>query len=424
MNKRTYRTKNVNKINQNLLKERLAGGAIAVAVDVAKVDQYALLTNKKGTVSELFKWQHPEQTPEVLAMLISLACPVVVIVGSTSTYGDALCFQCRKLGFDIHQASGKRVHDAREVYDGVPSMHDAKSATIIEKHYREGLTTPWVERTDEARRMDVLRREYHMHDPHYQCNQGRLEAYLARHWPEVAFLLKLKSVTLETLLIEYGSPADIAADATNAAKLMRKTGKSALSQEKIVQVITAARTTLGVRCTEPERQYFQALLTEMRHSRLAKRKAQQALEASVKEDPQLKDMGQLIGLVTTAILISCNLDPRKYSCGRRFQKALGLNLKEKSSGRLKGQLKITKRGSSIARKYFYLAALRLIQNDPLVKQWYDEKKDPKAKMKTVIALMRKLAKAVWHVGRGEAFDASKLFSLPKQTVQQQTTQRV
>jgi transposase len=101
-----------------------------------------------------------------------------------------------------------------------------------------------------------------------------------------------------------------------------------------------------------------------------------------------------------------------------------LNLKEKSSGRLKGQLKITKRGSSIARKYFYLAALRLIQNDPLVKQWYDEKKDPKAKMKTVIALMRKLAKAVWHVGRGEAFDASKLFSLPKQTVQQQTTQRV
>jgi hypothetical protein len=44
-------------------------------------------------------------------------------------------------------------------------------------------------------------------------------------------------------------------------------------------------------------------------------------------------------------------------------------------------------------------------------------------MKTVIALMRKLAKAVWHVGRGEAFDATKLFSLPKQTVQQ-TTQRV
>jgi transposase len=134
-------------------------------------------------------------------------------------------------------------------------------------------------------------------------------------------------------------------------------------------------------------------------------------------------MGQLIGLVTTAVLISCNLDPRKYSCGSSFQKGLGLNLKEKSSGRYKGQLKLTKRGNSTARKYFYLAALRLIQSDPLVKQWYDEKKDPKVKMKTVIALMRKLAKAVWHVARGEAFDATKLFSLPKQTVQQ-TTQRV
>ena len=87
-------------------------------------------------------------------------------------------------------------------------------------------------------------------------------------------------------------------------------------------------------------------------------------------------------------------------------------LKEKSSGRCIGQLKLTKRGSSKARMYLYFAALRLIQKDPIVKQWYQRKVNPKAKNKTVIAVMRKLSKALWHVAQGQAFDASKLFSVP------------
>jgi transposase len=90
---------------------------------------------------------------------------------------------------------------------------------------------------------------------------------------------------------------------------------------------------------------------------------------------------------------------------------LGLNLKEKSSGRDVGRLKITKRGCSLVRRYLYFAALRLINNDPVVKAWYQKKVDARAKNKTVIALMRKLAKALWHVARGERFDATKLLSV-------------
>ncbi|MCA1853146.1 MAG: hypothetical protein LC647_12335 [Beggiatoa sp.] len=32
----------------------------------------------------------------------------------------------------------ERVHDACEVYDGVPSLHDAKAAQVIERLYFEG----------------------------------------------------------------------------------------------------------------------------------------------------------------------------------------------------------------------------------------------------------------------------------------------
>jgi len=47
----------------------------------------------------------------------------------------------------------------------------------------------------------------------------------------------------------------------------------------------------------------------------------------------------------------------------------------------------------------------------VIAQWYQAKADPKVKMKTVIACLRKLAKALWHVARGERFDARKLVTL-------------
>ena len=411
MKKRSYRTKKVNHINWNQIKEQLAGEPVVFAIDVAKVKQYALLSNKENSVSELLRWEHPGQTGLLLQELQSLSCQISVVIESTGTYGDPLKYQFRQAGFTVYQASGKRVSDAQEVFDGVPSMHDAKAAIIITKLHREGLTQPWQERTEQERQLNALRREYDMHHSQYQRNQNRLEAYLSRHWPEVGYLLELNSVTLESLLREYGSPMRIALDVNEVAKKMKRWGKNGLSSKKIEQVINSAVQTLGQPCIEAERLYLQSLAAELNHSRLQQKQAKQALERLIKEDHELKEMGELIGLVTTAVLMSCHLDPRKFYCARAFQKAMGLNLKEKSSGRHIGQLKLTKRGSSVARRYLYFAALRLLKNNPIIKVWFDKKVDPRAKKKTVVALMRKLAKALWHVARGELFDARKLVTI-------------
>ncbi len=196
------------------------------AIDVAKEKQYALLSTEDNSVSELIWWNHPEQSQDVLTALEGLGCRLDVVMESTGTYGDALRYQFRQSDFGIEQMNAKRVSDAQEVYDGVPSMHDAKSATVITRLYREGLSDPWVELTEEERSLAALRREYDLHQSQYQRNQNRLEAYLSRHWPEVSCFLGLDSVTLESLLIDYGSPERIAADADRAARRMRKWGRS------------------------------------------------------------------------------------------------------------------------------------------------------------------------------------------------------
>jgi len=85
-------------------------------------------------------------------------------------------------------------------------------------------------------------------------------------------------------------------------------------------------------------------------------------------------------------------------------KALGLNLKIRNSGKPAdvGKLEITKRGSGRARMYLYMAVLRLIWSSPCFRAWYEcqvEREGGKRKLLAIIALMRKLAAALWHVAR-------------------------
>ena len=410
MSKHTYRSQKVNEIDWDQLRGKWAGQPLVFAVDVAKETHYALLASPGQTESVLLRWDHLGESAALIGELGRFGAPVAVVMESSGTYGDSLRHLCRQAGFAVHLASAKRVHDAQEVFDGVPSLHDPKSACLIARLHAEGLTKPWPELGDREREMNALRREYEMHQSQYARCQNRLEAALSRHWPEVLPLLALDCVALEQVLKVYGSPARVAADADGAAAELRRAGGHFLAEGKIRAVIASAGATLGEPCTGAEGRYLAALACELEHSRRHMRGARRALESMVAADGKLAEMARTVGRLTTAVLLGLHLDPRHFANPRAFQKALGLNLKEKSSGKHKGQLKLTKRGSSLARKYLYFAALRLIRRNPVVARWYAGKVDPKAKLKAVTALVRKLALGLWHVARGDQFDAGRLVS--------------
>jgi len=85
------------------------------------------LADAAQNVSALVKWELLETTAPIQG-LQQLGCPVAVVMESTGTYGDAMRHQFRQAGFDIWQASAKRVHDAKEIFDGVSSLHDCRDA--------------------------------------------------------------------------------------------------------------------------------------------------------------------------------------------------------------------------------------------------------------------------------------------------------
>jgi hypothetical protein len=106
-------------------------------------------------------------------------------------------------------------------------------------------------------------------------------------------------------------------------------------------------------------------------------------------------------------------DPRQYSKARQLEKACGLNLREKSSGQCDGRLHITKRGPGLVRKVIYLFALRMIKESSAVRAWYMRRRgySEGTKQRAVVAVMRKLVRAIFHVAQGQTFDVSKLFDL-------------
>lgn len=164
--------------------------------------------------------------------------------------------------------------------------------------------------------------------------------------------------------------------------------------------------------TEVERHTMMLLATEAKRQRGLKAAAMKALELLAEQNEAAKRLAPVLGLGTAAVMLAEAGDPATYGSAAAYVKALGLNLKEKSSGQQQGQLKLTKRGSAKARRWLYLATQRLIRREALFKAWYDRKvarDGGKAKNKAIVALMRKLAGALFHVARGATFDASKLF---------------
>jgi transposase len=417
MKKRVYRSIEITKVNIAQLAEKAKGKKVVFGVDIAKQDNYgALLIWEEKEPIITIKWRHPDRSREMVQVLKNLgATKVEVALEPSGTYGDPV----RKLfwdeGIEVYRVSAKRSHDAAEVYDGVPSWHDAKSGAVIGKLHVDGASRLWKMEGEYARDLTAVVNTMDMLQQQYQQNANRLEALMARHWPEAGEIVELGGATFLELLGRFGSAQEVVRQAGEARQLLRKVGGKFLEQKKIEQLIGSAQTTIGVPMTviEAEEAVFLARRTRQMQQEL--HQAKKRVERQGAQKKSIGDMSVVTGKATAAVLVKGGGDPTEYTSAAQWVKGLGLNLKERSSGKHKGKLKITKRGSGQARRWLYYVVLRLIQKDAVIKAWYGRKisRDGGVKMKALIAIMRKVAAGLWHVAQGKEFDAKKLFDVKR-----------
>ena len=109
-----------------------------------------------------------------------------------------------------------------------------------------------------------------------------------------------------------------------------------------------------------------------------------------------------LGVISVAGLIGEVGDFSKFRTQSEIMKLAGLDLYEVSSGKRKGQKRISKRGRSLMRKILYFAAIQMIGTRGIMHDYYERlTARGMLKMRALVAVMRKLLRIIHAIMRDD-----------------------
>ena len=413
--KRTYRSVEIKQLEAARLAGLLTTLTVVIAIDVAKAKQVVAFCDAQGRCQALMHYAHPGQTQlflELLRSLVSAGKQLQVVLEPTGTYGDVLMHQLHQTGIAVHLVSPKKTHDAQELFDGVPSQHDGKDATVIARLHAQGLSRRWEPTSEQQRTLRAVVSQREMYAQIRERLHGQLEPLLVRYWPELQGLLDVRSQqSALRFLVDFPTPDLVRTEPAQAQECLRRYSRGLLRLDKRQAVLESAQKSLGLPALPAEKELVREIAGELHRVTARIEELDGKLRQTFKTQPPLEPLVHMVGATTCAVLLSRLGDLQGYPSVGALEKACGLNLRERSSGTYQGALHITKRGPSIVRKYLFLASLRWIQTDPLAAAWYQRRSGytELSKLRAVVALMRKLVRALFHLGRGKPYDAHLLF---------------
>ena len=146
-------------------------------------------------------------------------------------------------------------------------------------------------------------------------------------------MLKLSSVTLLHAVRALRGPQDLGGG-PRSCRAVVWLGWAFLAAEKVERLVEAARSSVGVRVGQWERRQIKEYAREALVARQQIKRAERRLRKLAVGNKVLEAQGKAVGIGTACVLWTCVGDPRNYHAAAAYRKAMGLNLKERSSGDL------------------------------------------------------------------------------------------
>lgn len=416
MKKNTYRSIEVQKVTAAQIMAQVVGAVVVFALDVAKKRVLLAITEADGALARLVHFQMPAQLGVVFALareLTDAGKEVQFVLEPTGTYGAPIAEGAHRHGHAVFMLSPKHTHDAASLFDNTPSKHDPKDACVIARLHAQRLARPWEPMPEERRELRAMIAERELFAAPLGEHLGRAEAMLANWWPELLQVTDIhRLASVQRWLVQYPDPASVRAHSEVAAKALRDASRGRLAADTIDEIVKSAQGSQGAVMSEGERRLVRVTFEEIRRLSAHCDEVDARIEAAIERKREYATTRKMVGAVTTAVIVAKLGEVTRYASAHALEKAIGLNLKEHSSGvRQNMEVHITKRGPGMVRKYLYMTAMRLVATDAVVRAWYQRRASFRAgnKSSALVAVMRKLARALWHVAKGEAFDAKKLF---------------
>lgn len=411
--------------NQNRKIAQITPSTLVVGIDIAKDKHVARAQDDRGYefgkrlifenrihgFQQLLDWVSRLQKENDKSQVVFGAEP-------TGHYWLSLAYYLIAKDYRFVLVNPMHVKKAKELDDNSPTKNDTKDARVIAQMVKDGrysvpnlLDGIYAELREAVKLRDQLIKQL-------TIVEGRIQNNLQRYFPEFEDVFRdWDGKTALFTLRKFPYPSDIRGMTSDEVlaqwKTVVKRGVGIKRAEKLVgKAKKSVGIEIGLRFGKRE---LHSLLDQ--HDLYQKQLGELDCEiAEILQDiPGAQEMMAIKGLgVTTVATFFAEVgDLAKYHHPQQLVNMAGLSLREHSSGKYKGQTKITKRGRKKLRKALYLAVRPLVASNPTFKAlhtYYTTRPERTLKkQQSLIALCGKLLRVLFAVGKKQCeFDGSKL----------------
>ena len=384
---------------------------LLVTVDIGKVTNMGYYRCAEGSECKPFEfwnngrgfnkfWQRITEAKETHNL-----DEIVVGIESTGAYGEPLLHYLRNRGVQLVQVNPMHTKRVKELQGNSPNKTDKKDpkviADIIELGHALTVIIPEgviaeLRRLSHARERSIQRR---------RALFNQLQDLVFVIFPEFSQVMKnVKTKSAQYLLKHYPTPESIVNYGVESLSLtLKKVSRGKLDKERAKRLYEAASESVGIK---EGRQSILLEITEILAIIEASERFITELEECIghylEQVPYSKFILSIKGIreITTAGIIGEVGDFTKFHTIAEIEKLAGLDLFEISSGKHRGNRRISKRGRSLLRKLLYFASLNVVRKGGIMHQYYQAcLKRGMVKMKALIAVARKLLRVIFALVR-------------------------
>lgn len=412
--------------NNKLL--QITSETLVVGVDIGSEFHYARAFDFRGFEfsKKAFKFGNSKEGFEAFDMwisdLMSKYKKTHVFAGMEPTGHYWYGFGChlQNIGVGFGMVNPYHVKRSKELDDNTPSKNDRKDPKTIAMLVKDGrYLIPYMPEGvyRELRNLMELRR---------QCVvrlisiQNRVKRWLSIYFPEFNTVFKKWTGKAAMLTLRH-FPTPEAVIETGEEKIVstwKQEVKRAVGHKHAKRLIIAAENTIGLKDgRESAKLEIETLLDEYMIYGKRLQRIMKKVEEQVTQVPNASKLLGIkgIGIVAIAGFLGAVGDVSRFNAPEQVVKLLGLNLRENSSGKHKGQTTITRRGRADGRYAIFQAVLPLAGRNPefrkLHQYYINRETNPLKKMQSIVALCGKLIRIFYAILKtGSDYDADKMIN--------------
>lgn len=400
---------------------------LIVGADIAKVNHVAraqdfrgiefgkrlLFQNTRDGLNRLVQWIRILQTEQ---------CKEDVILGlePTGHYWLPLAEFLHREGIKVVLVNPYHVKKSKELDDNLPTKNDIKDARVIAQLVKDGRYSEPNLLTGIHADLRVAMVQRERLNKELIRVTGRVTNWLDRFFPEYLQVFKNwdGKASIATLK-QFPLPQDILKLEPEAIVIKwKETVQRAVGIKRAKLLIEQAGSSIGLTSGLTSARYeLQQLLDQ--HELLFRQMEEIMvyIEDLLSQIPGSKDMKTIpgVGWVTVAGFLAEVGDLTGYNHPQQIIKLAGLNLKENSSGKHKGQSTITKRGRPQLRALLFRCVLPLVAKNPEFQRIHryltTRQINPLKKKQSLIALCGRLIRILFTLGtKCISYDSQKVLS--------------